>query len=332
MPTTVREAFRAAGLTPEGVVRWGIVPSLESPGVYIVALTDSLNGLKAALDEPPLDPGAVENWPRVVPGLTLDGRRPDPLELAARVARFWLPDEVILYIGKAASLPSRVGDYYTTPLGARRPHAGGYFIKLLSNLEDLYVHFATCEEPGRAEDAMLGEFCGRVSEATRRILLDPAHPFPFANLEWPPGVRKAHGIRGARERVATAPRRVPGAMAQPSAAERDHSSEPLQSVSPGIRSRGGPYRSQRVTAADLRAGQVRIPVSTLTKSLFPSERTDLMAKLRGRRLAATWDPRVGPDRERSGVLRFREKDILRSLVRPDEVLRVTLRAGELMLA
>lgn len=34
--------------------------------------------------------------------------------------------------------------------------------------------------------------------ATKAQLVDPDHPFPFANLEWPPGVRKRHGITGAR--------------------------------------------------------------------------------------------------------------------------------------
>jgi hypothetical protein len=45
---------------------------------------------------------------------------------------------------------------------------------------------------------MLGAFCRSVSEVTREALLDPAHPFPYANLEWPRGTPKAHGITGAR--------------------------------------------------------------------------------------------------------------------------------------
>jgi hypothetical protein len=45
--------------------------------------------------------------------------------------------------------------------------------------------------------------------------------------------------------------------------------------------------------------------------------------LRGRSLSARWDPRMGPDRERSGVLRFDDRAALRGLVRVDEVMKVT---------
>jgi hypothetical protein len=83
------------------------------------------------------------------------------------------------------------------------------------------------------------------------------------------------------------------------------------------------YRTQRVTEADLRVGQIRIPVSGPTKALFPPERGPLAVSLRGRSLSVRWDPRMGPDRERSGVLRFDDRAALRELVRADEVLRVT---------
>lgn len=46
---------------------------------------------------------------------------------------------------------------------------------------------------------MLEAFCADVSPDTRHALHDPEHPFPFANLEWPAGTRKRHGITGGRE-------------------------------------------------------------------------------------------------------------------------------------
>jgi hypothetical protein len=48
-----------------------------------------------------------------------------------------------------------------------------------------------------AEHTMLGAFVRSVSDNTKRRLRDPKHPFPFANLEWPRGTRKDHGITGA---------------------------------------------------------------------------------------------------------------------------------------
>jgi hypothetical protein len=52
---------------------------------------------------------------------------------------------------------------------------------------------------------------------------------------------------------------------------------------------------------DLAAGIVRVPPSS--KLLFPAERAMMTVALRGAFLQdVRWDPRLGPDRERSGVL------------------------------
>src|SRR5207248_1103596 len=141
---------------------------------------------------------AIEELLAVRPELTVDGARPTAEQLKKRLSEFWLPDEHVVYIGLAACLSDRVGDYYGTPLGAARPHAGGWFLKTLANRDQLFVHYAECDDRARAETTMLGAFCSDVSALSLAGLRDQAHPFPFANLEWPPGTRKAHGIRGAR--------------------------------------------------------------------------------------------------------------------------------------
>jgi HEPN domain-containing protein len=65
----------------------------------------------------------------------------------------------------------------------------------------------------------------------------------------------------------------------------------------------GPAHTQQVTAGDLAAGVVRVP--SRSKPLFPSERALMTVALRGAFLHdVRWDPRLGPDRERSGVLRI----------------------------
>lgn len=61
--------------------------------------------------------------------------------------------------------------------------------------------------------------------------------------------------------------------------------------------------SQNVTAKDIAAGQVRIPIGP-TKRLLPADASDLDVVLRGRHLASCrWDPRFGSDQERSGLIR-----------------------------
>lgn len=208
MPSTVGNVLKAADLQRAGVVAWGTKPASDEPGIYVVAMTADTDKVGRTLATCPIDMAAVENLLEVRPKLRVDGKRPEKNALAERVAAFWLPDETILYVGLAgSSIKDRVNAYYTTPLGARSPHAGGYFLKLLSNLDRLHVHYAECDDPDGAEDAALAAFVGAVSPATRRQLPDPAHPFPFANLVWPPGVNKAHGITGARK-----PRSAKGAQ------------------------------------------------------------------------------------------------------------------------
>jgi hypothetical protein len=199
MPTTIAEAFAASALTRQGVVGWGTKPPTSKSGVYVVSLTQSLDLFGGTFPEAPLAGHVFDRWLEARPELALDGARPTVHRLMDRVRGFWISDEVILYIGLATSLSNRLADYYRTPIGSRSPHAGGYFLKLLSNLDQLWVHYAESLDFKAAEGRMLRRFCEHVSSDSRRALLDPIHPFPFANLEWPRGTRKRHGIGGARE-------------------------------------------------------------------------------------------------------------------------------------
>jgi len=77
--------------------------------------------------------------------------------------------------------------------------------------------------------------------------------------------------------------------------------------------------SQRVTAADKERGQIRFPRPA--KRFFPSSKKHIVVLLRGVRTEGFYDPRTGPDRERSAVLRV-GKDALASVV-VDDRLRVS---------
>jgi len=83
------------------------------------------------------------------------------------------------------------------------------------------------------------------------------------------------------------------------------------------------FQTQRVTAVDLKAGRIRVPHDT--KALLPSTRDTVSIVLRGEPMVVAYDPRMGPDRERSGVLSIGRTIVDR--VRPDEVLTVS-RIGE----
>jgi hypothetical protein len=82
--------------------------------------------------------------------------------------------------------------------------------------------------------------------------------------------------------------------------------------------------TQRVTAVDLAAGRIRLPAKSRSdaKGIFPSAPSDVSIVLRERAMTVKYDPRFGPDRERSGVLSI-GRETLAGLVAVDEVLAVT---------
>jgi hypothetical protein len=323
VPSTVAQAFGGAGLEPAGAVRWGDpipAPAGSASGIYMVSLAEDTDSLDDALPQCPVSRPALGALLAACPGLTVDGGPTTAAALATRLSAFWLPDEVVLYIGLAGQpLWTRVRQYYKTPLGAKRPHKGGWWLKTLSALPTLWVHYAPTTGFAGAEQKALAAFAERVSDSGRAHLHDTDRIMPFANLEHPPGTRKAHGIAGATAGDASLQQKATPAPSKPAA-------QTPRSPAPGLHPAATPTagRTQRVTAKDIEAGRIRIPQDG-TKRLFPREKQSIDVGLRGTALIARWDPKYGPDRERSGVLAV-GRDQLRGVVKPDEVLRVT-RAG-----
>jgi transcription elongation factor GreA len=185
------ELLRSVGLLADGPVHWGNPVRVGGPGVYIVELA-------APLKSAPVDHQVVGQWIERVPGLTLDGARPTARELAVRLGEFWLPDETVVYIGMTnLSIGGRVAAFVKTPLGDRRPHAGGHWLKTLTVLPDLRVWWAPTSAPEEYEDALLSGFAQAVSLAARAGLRDASVVLPFGNLQTTTNERKQHGIRGA---------------------------------------------------------------------------------------------------------------------------------------
>ena len=76
--------------------------------------------------------------------------------------------------------------------------------------------------------------------------------------------------------------------------------------------------TQRITARDIRTGQVRIP--TDAKNLFPLTLSRVEIDFLGHVRECRWDPRFGPDQERSGVIGVGRE--LMKLTRTDETLSI----------
>jgi hypothetical protein len=172
-----------------GPVVWGSPVTSNAPGVYVVESAEPS-------DKAPIDPTVVAAWIKRVPTLLVDGRRPTAADLVSRLASFWIAGEPVVYIGLAGtSVAKRVRQFYRTPFGDPRPHAGGHWLKTLRTLATLRVWWAETDDPAQDEDALLRAFAARVKANAELRLADPV--LPFANRQTAAGIRKVHGISGS---------------------------------------------------------------------------------------------------------------------------------------
>jgi transcription elongation factor GreA len=183
--------LRAVGLLADGPVPWGRPVPARGPGVFLVELS-------APRPSAPIELSRVGKWLERVDSLRLDGERPASRALAARLAAFWLPSQVVLYVGATAtSVGARVRSMRETPLGDRRPHPGGHWLHVLTALDGARIWWAATDAVEEYEDAVLSEFGAGVPDAERAALPDSTVVLPFANLRTPTGARKATGLTGS---------------------------------------------------------------------------------------------------------------------------------------
>lgn len=130
MGIAVETAFGWAGLTPRGPVAWEMPFEERQPGIYVVALSESINLSRDAIE--------LRNLP--------------PHELAK-----WVPGERIVYIGRTKrGLQRRLREFYRHTYGARSPHRGGQAVLLLSMPR--FVYWAATDHSTEAEHSMIEHF------------------------------------------------------------------------------------------------------------------------------------------------------------------------------
>ena len=196
MPMAPTTLFQRVGLSVSGTVPWGSLPNTQAAGVYAVSLCSDPACNDGLIPEAPIDVQRVQAWIARVPTFEFRGQCGVGAQTVSDFLKlFWLSDESIVYIGKATCLHQRLGQYRGHKLGNRSPHAGGHWIKTLSNLDNLFIHFCACstEEVAKAkEDALLGLFRDQVSPHHRVRL---RNPIPFANRAHPDRNSKQADIR-----------------------------------------------------------------------------------------------------------------------------------------
>src|SRR5215207_6371089 len=102
-PTTAASLLPQVGLLADGPLPWGRPVPARRAGVFVIELA-------APMTSAPIELTRVGKWLERVPSLRLDGERPTSRTLSARIASFWLPSQVVLYIGATdVSIGGRIG-------------------------------------------------------------------------------------------------------------------------------------------------------------------------------------------------------------------------------
>lgn len=203
MPTTIKQLVAEAGLpfSTINMVKWNTPIDSKKEGIYIISLSEN-EELNRTIEEIPLSTTILESWIKKLDYFIIDKiKTKDTNTIKERLSEFWIPDENILYIGKAplrkvgGGIGNRVQEYYNTAIGERKPHAGGHWIKMLENLNDLYIFYIECEHSHIHEANMLAKFGELVSDNIRERLEAKGPILPFANLENGSKERKKHGLK-----------------------------------------------------------------------------------------------------------------------------------------
>jgi transcription elongation factor GreA len=184
------ELLREVGLLPDGPVVWGRPVPARAAGIFVVELAEPL-------PRAPIELTRVGKWVERVPSLTLDGVRPGSRAVAARLGQFWLPSQVVLYVGSTTSIGRRVAALQSTVLGDRRPHSGGHWLHTFRASVPMRVWWAATDAAEEYEDALLNTFAANVPADEIAALHDPSVVLPFANLRRPTGERRATGLAGS---------------------------------------------------------------------------------------------------------------------------------------
>lgn len=205
MPISVKSIFENSAMNSFQKVSWGSSIEDKNEGVYIVSTSPDPEKNLGTSVNPNFKEEVIEKWIQELPNFKIDNVEPTLEVIKNRLNEFWLPDENILYIGKAKkringeALGKRISEYYITEMGDGTPHSGGQWLKTLSNLPKLFVYYGYSCNPAEAEKQMLKYFMQKVSKETLQHLRDKNLPLPFANIRYKPGKDKNHGMKNQRK-------------------------------------------------------------------------------------------------------------------------------------
>src|SRR5438270_8970247 len=118
MPTIIKGLLDHFKISEFGKIRWGEMFNDDNEGVYIVSTSHEEDKNQGIRKLPVFNDIVLEQWIIKCPSLTIDNDLPTLQSLKKRLFEFWLPDENILYIGKAEKrssgkgLSNRIKEFY----------------------------------------------------------------------------------------------------------------------------------------------------------------------------------------------------------------------------
>ena len=199
MPISVKQIIEASGLNNKfsRTVKWGKQIESSSRGIFIISTSEDPNVLSPVYESAPIDLNLIEFWIKKAPKMQIDKQSATAEALYKRLESFWLPDETILYIGQnTTNIGFRVivNRIYNTELGSKMPTTSAYWLKSLSILHQLHVHYISCSHPEDKRDEMLKIFNAQISKKTKKNSKHIDFLNPFANKIVGRGSTKEIGI------------------------------------------------------------------------------------------------------------------------------------------
>lgn len=197
MPTSVQQLEDKFQLKYLQSFKWGASFIENNNGIYIISTNKNKDFLPDHETQIVFNEKQIDLWMTNASNMILNGKKPSKIDLINQLSGFWLTNETILYIGKAEkqTLSERIGQFYNHKVGKKSPHKGGYWLKLLKNLDELYIHLYSTKQSHAIEEEMLNQFIKDISESTKSKLLDKNLCLPFANLQLRSRVIKSHGLK-----------------------------------------------------------------------------------------------------------------------------------------
>lgn len=196
MNVTVKQLFDSVGIKEYKTIKWGDIKTVSIPnefGVYVVEI-DKVH------EKPKFDIDAINAWLDISQRVTINELEANSKTIIKELNTHWKPTETILYIGQtstsAKGLQKRLKDFDSHKPGNKGPHSGGYWIKLLSNLKNLKVYYAPCENAYDAEFKMLLKFVILSAKQDEIMKIENLGQYlPFANRT--ADFDRRHNIKGA---------------------------------------------------------------------------------------------------------------------------------------